>query len=259
MSYRRYAIQYINGRRVTGGGVSGGNVLTGGGGPHAMDGPLHTNQAGFQKTEEKGVADGYAPLDGSGLVPEANLPPTSVDTLHTDSSVSGAHEIDLDDGNIHDLTLTGAATFTLAGTIVGYARLQLALRQDGTGGRTVTWPGSVSWEGDAAPDLQTAANAVDWLDLVTVDGGTSWFGFYGGGAALADIVEDETTFGLTSSAGTAESASRSDHTHGSPANPVTEATIRDAGRWEVIVSGSAPPVAVTNEAEDDWVVGWVSG
>jgi len=32
-----------------------------------------------------------------------------------------------------------------------------------------------------------------------------------------------------------------------------------AGHWEVIVSGTAPPVAVTNEAEDDWVYGWVSG
>lgn len=33
--------------------------------------------------------------------------------------------------------------------------------------------------------------------------------------------------------------------------------VRDAGRWEVVVSGTAPPVAVTNEAEDDWVYGWV--
>lgn len=32
-----------------------------------------------------------------------------------------------------------------------------------------------------------------------------------------------------------------------------------AGHWEVIVSGTAPPVAVTNEAADDWVYGWVSG
>lgn len=30
------------------------------------------------------------------------------------------------------------------------------------------------------------------------------------------------------------------------------------GRWEVVVSGTAPPVAVTNEAQDDWVYGFVS-
>ena len=31
------------------------------------------------------------------------------------------------------------------------------------------------------------------------------------------------------------------------------------GHWETIVSGTAPPVAVTNEAADDWLVGWVAG
>lgn len=34
---------------------------------------------------------------------------------------------------------------------------------------------------------------------------------------------------------------------------------RASGHWETIVSGSAPPVAVTNEAADDWLVGWVDG
>lgn len=40
---------------------------------------------------------------------------------------------------------------------------------------------------------------------------------------------------------------------------VADSEIRDAGRWEVVVSGTAPPVATTNEAEDDWVYGWISG
>lgn len=35
--------------------------------------------------------------------------------------------------------------------------------------------------------------------------------------------------------------------------------VRDAGRWELVVSGSGPPVAATNEATDDFVYGWVSG
>jgi len=30
-----------------------------------------------------------------------------------------------------------------------------------------------------------------------------------------------------------------------------------AGRWEVVVSGSAPPVAVSTPADDDWVYAWV--
>lgn len=37
--------------------------------------------------------------------------------------------------------------------------------------------------------------------------------------------------------------------------------VRDAGRWEVVMADglTAPPEPVTNETEDDWVYGWVSG
>ncbi len=37
---------------------------------------------------------------------------------------------------------------------------------------------------------------------------------------------------------------------------VTEEAVRDAGRWEVVVSG-VPAEAVTNEAGDDWLYYWV--
>ena len=39
---------------------------------------------------------------------------------------------------------------------------------------------------------------------------------------------------------------------------VSAADVRDAGHWEVIVSGSSPPVATTTEDGTDWVYGWVS-
>jgi hypothetical protein len=39
----------------------------------------------------------------------------------------------------------------------------------------------------------------------------------------------------------------------------SEAAVRDAGHWEVVVSGSAPPVAVSTPSDDDWVYAWVPG
>lgn len=76
MSVREYAILYTGAREARAAGaitVGGGNAVLGA--PiHAMDGPEHTNQSAFQKSAEKGQADGYAPLDGDGLVPLANLP-----------------------------------------------------------------------------------------------------------------------------------------------------------------------------------------
>jgi hypothetical protein len=46
---------------------------------------------------------------------------------------------------------------------------------------------------------------------------------------------------------------------GSGGGSVTEEDVRDAGRWEVVVSGTAPPVAVSTPADDDWVYAWVPG
>lgn len=39
-----------------------------------------------------------------------------------------------------------------------------------------------------------------------------------------DTVSDETTFGITPNAGASDNFSRSDHTHGTPANPVSGVT-----------------------------------
>ena len=41
---------------------------------------------------------------------------------------------------------------------------------------------------------------------------------------LSDTVSSETTFGISASAGTSDDVSRSDHTHGTPANPVAGVT-----------------------------------
>jgi hypothetical protein len=48
-------------------------------------------------------------------------------------------------------------------------------------------------------------------------------------AAAATTVESETTFGITPAVGTDTEYARQDHTHGSPANPVTGAVIAALG------------------------------
>lgn len=79
-------------------------------------------------------------------------------------------------GAIKTITLTGNCTLTLTGATAGFAAtLELILTQDGTGGRTVTWPASVKWSG-GAPTLSTAANAVDRIVLTSYNGGTTWYG-----------------------------------------------------------------------------------
>lgn len=94
-------------------------------------------------------------------------------------------------------TLTGNVTFTFTGAPTGgnggrAAVFSMVVIQDATGGRTTTWPGSVTWVGNSgAPSLNTTANAKTLFEFLTTDGGTTWLGHQpglnsGGGAAASD-------------------------------------------------------------------------
>lgn len=95
-------------------------------------------------------------------------------------SASGSTETlpDVDVATMHRVTLTAncALTFPAAGAGKSFS---LELVQDGTGSRTVTWPGSVKWDGGATPILSTAANAVDTLWFICFDG-SRWEAGVGG-------------------------------------------------------------------------------
>ena len=56
----------------------------------------------------------------------------------------------------------------------------LILTQDGSGSRAVTWPGAVDWAGGTAPTLTTTAAGKDIFTFLTVDAGTTWYGFTAG-------------------------------------------------------------------------------
>jgi len=100
----------------------------------------------------------------------------------TIANSSTAYTIDLSNGNAFKITMTGNCTFTFSnppasGKAGSFTLIQI---QDATGGRTTTWPASVKWSGSNVPSLATAADAVNILTFITVDGGTTWYGFMAG-------------------------------------------------------------------------------
>ena len=100
----------------------------------------------------------------------------------TAASSGTSYTIDLESGNVFEITLTGNCTFSFSNppaTGKG-GSFTLILKQDGTGGRTVTWPASVNWAGGSAPALTTTADAIDILAFATTDAGTNWYGFLSG-------------------------------------------------------------------------------
>jgi len=114
---------------------------------------------------------------GSDAINASNLFPS----LYNNGNSSNSFTINWANSKLQLLTLTANCTISWANATSGRA-LMLELKQDATGGRTVTWPASVKWEGGSAPTLSTSANAIDILTFFS--DGTNQFGqVYGKGFA----------------------------------------------------------------------------
>ena len=115
---------------------------------------------------------------GSGLLVFNNAPaltnPTVtnyVETLYS-ANTGTAITVDLTNGTVQNLTLTGNATITMPTAVAGKSFI-IILSQDGTGGRTVTWS-TVSWPSATAPTVTSTASKRDIFSFFS--NGTSWFG-----------------------------------------------------------------------------------
>jgi hypothetical protein len=168
------------------------------------------------------------------------------DVLSTVAASGAAETIDLANGNVHDVTLTDDCTFTFTSPAAGRARsFTLFLRQGASPPHLATWPGSVVWGDGSAPTLSTDLAAVDVITFVTLDGGTAWYGFPVGGDSSGPIsLDDLTDVVITTPAEGQEIKYRS----GFWVNEVPSSP-----RWELVVTGTAPPVPMTNDDEDDFL------
>lgn len=89
------------------------------------------------------------------------------------ANTSTAYTIDLANGSVQILTLTGNCTFTFPTATAGKS-FMLLLKQDATGSRTVTWPASVKWPSSTAPTITSTASKGD--KYVFTSDGTYWWG-----------------------------------------------------------------------------------
>jgi hypothetical protein len=128
-------------------------------------------------------------FDGSGntnLSDKILQRPTIKDYSETGNAIgntSASQTIDITSGNVITATLAVATTtFTFSNPSASGSACSftLILTQDGSGSRAVTWPGSVDWASATAPTLSTGAADVDIFAFITVDAGTTWYGFTAG-------------------------------------------------------------------------------
>jgi len=94
-----------------------------------------------------------------------------VETLYS-ANTGTAITVDLANGTVQNLTLTGNATITMPTAVAGKSFI-IILSQDGTGGRTVTWS-TVSWPTANAPTITVQASKKDIYSFFSDS--TSWYG-----------------------------------------------------------------------------------
>ncbi len=98
-------------------------------------------------------------------------------TLQVHGNTGSTETFSASTAEVHTATLDSNCTFTFSGSSAGVAvNMELHLKQDGTGGRTVTWPASVKWVNGVVPALSSGANITDRFIFQTVDNGTTWLG-----------------------------------------------------------------------------------
>ena len=88
------------------------------------------------------------------------------------ANTSTAITVSLTNGTVQIYTLTGNATVTMPAASAGKSFIIL-LRQDATGGRTVTWS-TVNWASATAPTITSTASKQDIFSFFS--DGTSWYG-----------------------------------------------------------------------------------
>ena|SRR5258708_6102532 len=73
-------------------------------------------------------------------------------TINQNGNSGAAITVDWSKGNTQHVILTANTTLTFSNGLSG-RKYTLILKQDGTGSRTVTWPGAVRFSGGATPTL----------------------------------------------------------------------------------------------------------
>ena len=117
---------------------------------------------------------------GNASITRFRVPGCGID--NTSAALSGTTpSVDVGARDTYTLTTSGNTTFTFTGVPSSGQVGTFSLIITAGGTHTLTWPASVDWAGGTAPDAP-ASSEVDVYTFMTVNGGTTWYGFLAGDA-----------------------------------------------------------------------------
>ena len=102
----------------------------------------------------------------------ASSPTISSGTLTLDYTAGPVYKVALN----ANITTLSFSNLPASGVM---ASITIRFTADGTL-RTITWPASVRWGTAGAPTMTSTNNKIDYVQMVTHDGGTTWDAFTNG-------------------------------------------------------------------------------
>jgi len=100
------------------------------------------------------------------------------ETVNAIGTITGDTAVNFASGNVQTVTGNGDCLFTFTNPPASGKAGTLTLIITNGGANTTTWHSSVKWPGDNAPAL--TASGVDVISFMTIDAGTTVYGFVGG-------------------------------------------------------------------------------
>lgn len=162
----------LNGKLSTSSYAAKGDILVGVGNGVVTRLPAGPDGTALVADSTAAVGLRYGPVSGADV-------DSNIENVNTVAASGAAQTLpDVDVATIHRITLTASCSLTFPTAVAGKS-FSLELVQDGTGSRTVTWPGTVKWALAVAPTLSVVAGAKDDFAFVCFDG-TNWSGFFAG-------------------------------------------------------------------------------
>ena len=107
---------------------------------------------------------------------------TSYNETGTSLTSNTSVTVKLEAGNVFFVTAGHNITFSFSNPPAspqGYG-FTLKVTQDGSGGRSLTWPSTVRWPSGNVPTLTGTASSVEVFTFFTHDGGSNYYGFHAG-------------------------------------------------------------------------------
>ena len=123
-------------------------------------------------------AIGYEPANQIDVMPiSGGILENYREKLTTVSASGGSINLSL--GNVFQHTPSGNTTYSITNAVSGQAHsFTLIINMDSTV-RTLTFPPEIKWQGGEIPDMSTASKTYV-LTFLSIDGGTTWLGMFGG-------------------------------------------------------------------------------